>query len=81
MLAISYYCPATGKTVEGWAFELDSKKSMKIYDLVGCTACHGIHLINLATSQTLAGERRGGWVQPGEARRAGSDDRKKITSK
>jgi hypothetical protein len=82
MRVVSYYCPATGKKVDGWVYERELEKRALTYDVVGCTACHGIHLVNLATSRTLAGERRrGGWPPPRAARRPVPDDGKKITTK
>jgi len=82
MRVVSYYCPATGKKVDGWVYELDSGESTKIYDVVGCTACQGIHLVSLATSKTLAGQgRRGGAPPPRSRRRASADYRKSIADK
>ncbi|TMJ01244.1 MAG: hypothetical protein E6G97_16810 [Alphaproteobacteria bacterium] len=82
MRVVSYYCPATGKKVDGWVYELDSDESTKIYDVVGCTACQGIHLVNLTTSKALTGQgRRGGGPPPRLRRRATGDYRKNIANK
>jgi len=49
-----YRCPNTGKNVQGWVADDATEREEVFYEVVTCTACTGMHLVDPRTGN-LAG--------------------------
>jgi RNase P subunit RPR2 len=57
MVPFTYRCPRTGLLVQGWA-AADQLTDGETYELVTCTACGWIHLINPKSGKVLESAKK-----------------------
>ena len=53
---IIYRCPHTGLNVQGWLADDPTERDAESYEVLTCTACARVHLVNLKTGQVLGAE-------------------------
>jgi len=56
MAPFLYRCPNTGLHVQGWSAEAISADEANVFEMVTCTACQQVHLVNPATGNVLMGD-------------------------
>jgi hypothetical protein len=56
MALFIYRCPSTGLNVQGWIADDPTEGEAESYEVVTCTACTRVHLVNPKTSRVLGAD-------------------------
>jgi hypothetical protein len=56
MASFIYRCPSTGLNVQGWIADDPTEGEAESYEVVTCTACTRVHLVNPKTSRVLGAD-------------------------
>ncbi|HXX50120.1 MAG TPA: hypothetical protein VEI98_02385 [Xanthobacteraceae bacterium] len=58
MTAFVYRCPITGFNVQGYSADPTPDDDAATYQMVTCTACARVHLVNAKTGKVAGSDRR-----------------------